>query len=63
MKPEKGYATGVSECSDDIVFIVRCSAAPRIVVIDNDREGWPDSQILPDRSSMRTENLEIETMW
>jgi hypothetical protein len=49
VKPEKGYTARVFECSNDIVFIVRCSAAPRIVKIDDDRKGWPDTQILLDR--------------
>ena len=63
-KPNITYTIGVLQCSDDIVFIVRRNAELGIgIVINNYREGWPDTEILPDRTSICAENPEIETVW
>jgi len=63
VKPDITYVIAVLKCSNDVVFIVGCNAAPGIAIINNDRKGWPDAQILPDRGSVCAENLEIETVW
>ena len=56
------YTIGVLECSNDIVFILGGRTSQGIE-IEKEGIGWPYSQILPDRSSMCAENLELETVW
>lgn len=52
------------ERSNDVVFVIRCNALRVIIVIiDDDRKGWPDPQMRLDRSSVCTANVEIEAMW
>jgi hypothetical protein len=62
VKPDNTYTIGVLECGNDIVFINGFNL-PGIdrSISNNDRKVWPDIQILPDRSSVCAENLEIET--
>jgi hypothetical protein len=63
VKPYSTYTIAVLEGSNNIVFIVRCNAAPGIAILNIDGKGWPDTQILPDRSSACEENLDLETVW
>src|SRR6266702_6361298 len=63
VKRDITYTIGVLECSNDIVFIVRCIAHPGRAMFNDDSKVWPDNKILPDRSSPGAENLEIETVW
>ena len=62
MEPKIAYTIGVLKCSNDIVLVVRCNNIGT-VIINSDRKGWPDTEVLPDRSSRCAENSEIETVW
>jgi len=48
----------VLECGKDVVFMRNVGVESKIHI---DRKGWPDTQILPDRSSPGAGNSEIET--
>ena len=53
-KPETAYTIRMLECGNDIVVVVRryLVEEERIVdVVNDDRKGWPEIQIFPDRCS------------
>ncbi|KAN0138716.1 hypothetical protein V8E53_003704 [Lactarius tabidus] len=54
LKCKRTYTIGVLKCSNDVFFISKS---------DLHTEGWPDTQMLLDRSSVCAANLEIETVW
>lgn len=66
-EPDTAYAIGVPQCSDDITLVVRGEAltveVTRCGVVDVNRKGRPAAQILPDRRSVRADELEVETAW
>jgi hypothetical protein len=53
----------VLEGSNDVALSYWPFASLGRAIINNDRKGWPDTEILPDRGSAGAENLEIETGW
>ena len=68
MKPDITHTINVLECINDIVFIryIVIVAMPPIGMeaeVNSDRKGWPDTQILPDKSPGCAANSEIEMVW
>jgi len=62
MEVEKAYAIGVLKCSKDIIFIAKRNALAHSIVND-DRKGWPATQIFPDRSPVCATKLDVEAEW
>jgi len=56
------YPTRVLECSKETIFVVRKKSIV-IKILNGDKKRWPDIQILPHRSSIRAEKLEVKTAW
>ena len=55
------HAIIVLKCSDDVVQI--CSATIGVIVMNDERQRWPDVQGVP-RTSIRCANeLQIEAKW
>jgi len=56
------YTVGVLECSTETIFVMR-SKSQATAILDDKREGWPETQVLPHRSSVCAEKLEVKTTW
>jgi hypothetical protein len=59
MKPDKRYTIGCWSAAMTLSSQIGIIPSP----LYKDRKGWPDAEILPDRSSVCAEDLEIETAW
>ncbi len=61
-KNDTAHTIRVLKCSKQTILVAR-SKAPRVIIVDDERKGWPATQILSDRGSVRAEKLEIEKAW
>ena len=57
------YTFGMLKSSNDVVLSYWNVASPERAIINDDRKGWPDTEILSNRSFACAEKLEIETNW
>jgi hypothetical protein len=63
VKVDNTYTIGVLKCSNNVAFSSWPNASPVVTIFDYERQGWPDTQILPDRIFVCAEDLELETAW
>lgn len=57
------HAIDLLKCSNDVAYPFRPRVSLRIDVFNNNGQGWPDKEIIFDRSFLCAEDLEIETVW
>jgi len=51
------------KCGDEIVFVARIKALAKDIIVNDDRKGWPTTQMTPDRSPVCATKSETETVW